>query len=251
MPNWHDQMTYSLLRMLPPAKPTDTRRLYQQIADQIRAFIRDGKLPVGARLPPERELALQLGVSRPSLREALIALEIDGRIEIRMGSGVYVCGSQDTAEHETPALGESPSETMQARSMLEGSVVTLASARVTPQLLERVKASLEGMREDGLHGRSEIENDRRFHVAIAEMTGNSVLVRLVGELFDGRQNPISSRMSERTEDSQAWKEAFLEHEAIYRALEARDPQAAVAAMLYHLTASHARWTEESAALAAD
>jgi GntR family transcriptional repressor for pyruvate dehydrogenase complex len=238
--------------MLPPAttKPADTRRLYQQVADQIRAVIRDGNLPVGARLPPERELALQLGVSRPSLREALIALEIDGRIEIRMGSGVYVCASPDTPERATPAVGESPSEMIQARAMLEGSVVTLASARVNPQHLERVKATLESMREDGLNGRAQIENDRRFHIAIAEMTGNSVLVRLVGELFDGRHSPISSRMSERAENSHAWKAAFAEHEAIYRALEARDPQAAVAAMLHHLSASHARWTGESALPAA-
>ncbi|SCX73202.1 FadR/GntR family transcriptional regulator [Variovorax sp. EL159] len=233
--------------MHPPAKPADTRRLYQQIADQIRAFIRNGNLPSGARLPPERELALQLGVSRPSLREALIALEIDGRIEIRMGSGVYVCATQDASEHATPAVGESPSEMMQARAMLEGAVVTLASARVTSHHLDRVKSCLEDMRQDGLHGRTQIENDRRFHLTIAEMTGNSVLVRLVGELFDGRHSPISSRMSARTEDSQAWKAAFVEHEAIYRALEARDPQAAVAAMLHHLSASHARWTGEAPA----
>ena len=81
--------------------------------------------------------------------------------------------------------------------MLEGSVVTLASARVNPQHLERVKASLESMREDGLNGRAQIENDRRFHIAIAEMTGNSVFVRLGGELFDDRHSPISSRMRNR------------------------------------------------------
>ncbi|RQO62772.1 GntR family transcriptional regulator [Variovorax sp. KBW07] len=231
--------------MLPPAKPADTRRLYQQIADQIRAVIRDGNMSAGMRLPPERELALQLGVSRPSLREALIALEIDGRIEIRMGSGVYVCAVQDASEHDTPAVGESPSEMMQARAMLEGSVITLAAARVTAQNLEPVKASLESMRQDGVQGRTQIENDRRFHLAIAEMTGNAVLVRLVGELFDGRHSPISSRMSARTEDSHAWTAAFAEHEAIYRALEARDPQAAMTAMLHHLSASHARWAGEA------
>lgn len=253
MSNWHDHIPFycSIDPMQPPAKPTDTRRLYQQIADQIRAFIRDRNLPAGARLPPERELALQLGVSRPSLREALIALEIDGRIEIRMGSGVYVCASHDASERATPAVGESPSEMMQARAMLEGSVVTLASARVTPQTLERVKATLESMRQDGLNGRTQTENDRRFHIAIAEMTGNSVLVRLVGELFDSRHSPISSRMTARTEDSHAWKAAFVEHEVIYRALESRDPQAAVAAMLHHLHASHARWTAESTSASAE
>jgi len=230
--------------MLPFAKPADTRRLYQQIADQLRAFIRDGRLATGARLPPERELALQLGVSRPSLREALIALEIDGRIEIRMGSGVYVCApTQGMVDQATPAMGESPSEVMQARTMLEGSVVALAAARMTPQNLARVKKRLTAMHQDGLHGRTQFENDRGFHTSIAKMTGNSVLVRLVGELFDSRHSPISSRMTARTEDSQAWKNAFVEHEAIYRALEARDPQAATAALSQHLSSSHARWSE--------
>jgi DNA-binding FadR family transcriptional regulator len=230
--------------MLLSAKSPPTRRLYQQVADRIRAFIRDGRLSAGTRLPPERELALQLGVSRPSLREALIALEIDGTVEIRMGSGVYVCSPQAVLEGETPALGESPSERMQVRSMLESSAVTLAAARVGRQQLERVKECLEAMRQDGLSGRTMVENDRRFHLAIAEMTGNSILIRLIGDLFDDRHSPISSHMTERTENPQAWKAAFVEHEAIYLALVARDPQVAAAAMLHHLQASHARWSGE-------
>ena len=71
-------------------KPVDSRRLYQQIADQIRDLIDQGGFEVGTRLPPERDLAQQLGVSRPSLREALIALDVEGRVEVRSGSGVYI-----------------------------------------------------------------------------------------------------------------------------------------------------------------
>jgi len=74
--------------MLDPIRPADKRRLYQQIADQIRTFIDKGNFAPGARLPPERDLAQQLGVSRPSVREALIALEIEGSVEVRMGAGV-------------------------------------------------------------------------------------------------------------------------------------------------------------------
>ena len=76
--------------MLDQTKQVDTRRLYQQIADQIRDLIQQGRFQAGARLPPERELAQQLGVSRPSVREALIALEIAGCVEVRQGAGVYV-----------------------------------------------------------------------------------------------------------------------------------------------------------------
>jgi len=231
--------------MPPSARPTDTRRLYQHVADQIRSFIKDGGIAAGTRLPPEREFALQLGVSRPSLREALIALEIDGRVEIRMGSGVYVCQPPATAERATPALGESPSELMHARAAVEGAVISLAAARATRQGLQRVRDSLEAMRQDHETGRNPLENDRRFHLSIAEMSGNSVLMRLVSELFDARHGPLPSRMSVRSENTHTWDRAMAEHEAIFRALEARDPQAAAAAMCTHLRASQERWVGDA------
>ena len=92
--------------MLDQLKQVDNRRLYQQIADQIRSLILDGNFPVGARLPPERDLAHQLGVSRPSVREALIALEVQGSVEVRMGAGVYVCSPPEVAPQATAAMGE-------------------------------------------------------------------------------------------------------------------------------------------------
>src|SRR6476661_3002155 len=84
--------------MLEQLRQVDNRRLYQQIADQIRTLIREGNFPVGSRLPPERDLAQQLGVSRPSVREALIALEVEGYVEVRVGSGVYVVDRATKAE---------------------------------------------------------------------------------------------------------------------------------------------------------
>ena len=73
-----------------PFHSIEPRRLYRQIADQIRGLIKSGEFPAGSRLPPERDLARQLGVSRPSVREALIALEVEGMVEVRIGSGIYV-----------------------------------------------------------------------------------------------------------------------------------------------------------------
>jgi len=227
-------------------KPADSRRLYQQVADQIRTVIEESRFVPGTRLPPERELASHLGVSRPSLREAFIALEIQGLVEIRMGSGVYVSAAPASAQaHPTPPLGDSPSELMQARTLLEGSVVMLAAARVTRPGLERVRSCVEAMREAIRRGFPPIEADRRFHVAIAEMTGNPLLARMVGELFDGRHSPMSSRMSRRAENAQTWEFALEEHEAIVRALEQREPQEAQAAMFEHLRASRERWINPS------
>jgi len=148
------------------------------------------------------------------------------------------------AERRTPALGESPTELMQARATLEGAVVALAAARVTRAGLDRVADSLAAMKREHARGRMPVEADRRFHLGIAELAGNTVLVRMVGELFDGRHSPISSRMSGHAETVQTWTVALAEHERIYRALEARDPQAAAAAMFTHLRASEERWVSE-------
>jgi len=228
-------------------RASESRRQYQLVADRIRALIEEEGIGVGSRLPAERELALQLGVSRPSLREALIALEIDGRVEIRGGSGVYVSAPPvGTGDGATSPLGDSPAELMQARVVLEGAVITLAAARVTKSGLQRVEEALAAMREEHASGRIPVDADRRFHLSIAEMAGNSVLVDMVGTLFDGRHAPIAARMSGQVESTQTWHAAVGEHEAIYRALEARNPQAAAAAMCSHLLASHGRWAGEPA-----
>ncbi|HUL64794.1 MAG TPA: FadR/GntR family transcriptional regulator [Burkholderiaceae bacterium] len=223
-------------------KPVESRRLYQQIADQIRDLIESGRFEVGSRLPPERDLAQKLGVSRPSLREALIALDVEGRVEVRSGSGVYVSHvSVDNAQKKTAALGESPSQLMEARSLIEGEVVVLACARVTEELLDRLRELLAGMEAELARRRTPLDLDKQFHLTLADMTGNAVLARLVGDLFDERHSPISAKIRSRFESARTWKAALKEHEAILRAIEARDPIAAQAAMRAHLKASAQRW----------
>ncbi|MEO8525306.1 MAG: FadR/GntR family transcriptional regulator [Caldimonas sp.] len=224
-------------------KRVESRRLYQQIADQIRELIQLGGFKTGTRLPPERDLAQQLGVSRPSLREALIALDVEGTVEIRSGSGVYVCIAPDRPAKATAALGDSPTELMQARSAIEGAVVVLACARTDEESLSRLRAIVAGMRTEVAGRRTPLEHDREFHLTIAEMSGNSVMVRLIGELFDGRHSPISEKLSSRYENTRTWNLALKEHEAILSALEARDPLAAQAAIRSHLKASEDRWVD--------
>jgi len=223
-------------------KPVESRRLYQQIADQIRELIERGGFEPGTRLPPERDLALQLGVSRPSLREALIALDVEGCVEVRSGSGVYVSAAKPSpAPAKTAAMGESPSQLMEARSIIEGEVVVLACARITDPQLARLRELLKSMEAEIERRRARLDLDREFHLTLAEMTGNAVLTRLVGELFDERYSPISAKISSRFESTRTWKVALKEHEAILKAVEARDPIAAQAAMRAHLNASALRW----------
>lgn len=220
----------------------EPRRLYQEVADRLRDLIRAGRFPPSTRLPAERELAQQLSISRPSLREALIALEIDGTVEVRQGSGIYVLEGPPSGDASRP-LGESPTELMQARLAVEAPVVVLACARVTPEFVERLQACGSAMRDAIASGVDPLAHDRAFHVAIAEQTGNSVLVRLISSLFDERFSRISAQISSRYENQLSWAAAADEHDTVVRSLAARDSLAAQAAMMRHLQASCERWLE--------
>src|SRR2546428_9408868 len=127
-----------------------------------------------------------------------------------MGSGVYVCSRALRRPGLAVAMGESPAELMQARSAVEGAVAVLASANVTREGLARVQAAIEAMREDIAKGRDVLDNDRQFHICIAEMSGNSVLVSLVGTLFDERRSPLASHMRNRLEGEPTWDAALAE-----------------------------------------
>src|SRR5947209_10437629 len=114
-----------------PIHSIEPRRLYRQIADQIRALIRSREFAAGARLPPERDLARQLGVSRPSVREALIALEVEGWVEVRTGAGVFVLERAKkpiVTRKSVPATEWGPLEVIRARRVIEGEIAALAAA---------------------------------------------------------------------------------------------------------------------------
>src|ERR1700676_5332353 len=114
-----------------PIHSIEPRRLYRQIADQIRTLIRAGEYVAGKRLPPERDLARQLGVSRPSVREALIALEVEGYVEVRVGSGVYVIGAARAARAEPLPADSGPFELIRARWLIEAECAALAAKSAT------------------------------------------------------------------------------------------------------------------------
>ena len=117
-----------------------SRRLYKQIADALAVRIHSGVFAPGSYLPSERDLAQQMGVSRPSVREALIALEVMGMVEVRVGDGVLVCGRSESAA--SADAENSPLEQWQARMMLEGEVAGLAAENVTPEQLAADAASV-------------------------------------------------------------------------------------------------------------
>src|SRR5207249_3451443 len=137
-----------------PFHSIEPRRLYRQIADQIRGLIRNGEFPAGSRLPPERDLARQLGVSRPSVREALIALEVEGMVEVRIGSGIYVLGggaAPAVAHHMDAAAG--PFELLRARHLIESECAALAAKSAKRNHVQAIEEALVEMEHELNDGR--------------------------------------------------------------------------------------------------
>src|SRR5690606_5785939 len=150
-----------------PIKIIEPQRLYRQISEQLRTLIVAGELPPGSRLPAERDLAVQLGVSRPSLREALIALEVQGYIEVHMGSGIYVCDppAKPSKKYDL-SQEEGPLEVIRARSLLEGEVAAMAAKMGRKAHFDAIAEAIDMMETEAESGGIPIEADQLFHVRI-------------------------------------------------------------------------------------
>lgn len=226
-----------------PLEAVEARRLYRQVADQLRSLIDSGEYAVGSRLPTERELAEQLKISRPTVREALIALEVEGRLRIRVGSGIYVIEPAAAAAPATAAVIEGPFELLRAREFLESAIAEQAACVATKDDVARIDASLVAMENVEHPGEASMVHDRAFHVAIAGSLGNAVLVRVVGELFDQRLNPYFAQLAHYFESPGTWRTALDEHRAVRDAIAAHDPDAAREAMRRHLARSQERFAQ--------
>jgi DNA-binding FadR family transcriptional regulator len=218
-----------------PLEAVEARRLYRQIADQLRGLIDSGEYAVGSRLPTERELADQLKVSRPTVREALIALEVEGRVRIRVGSGIYVSEPADAAPALASAVIEGPFELLRAREFLESAIAAQAARVATKDDIARIDAALVAMENVAHPGEASMVHDRAFHIAIAGCLGNAVLVRVVGELFD--------QLAHYFENPGTWRTALSEHRAVRDAIAAHQPTAARDAMRDHLAHSQERFAQ--------
>jgi DNA-binding FadR family transcriptional regulator len=214
----------------------EPRRLYEHIARKLAKAIADGDHDVGDRLPSERELAQQFDVSRPTVREAIIALELDGLVDVRLGSGVYVLNRRPPAGKEgVKDIG--PFELLEARRAIEGEAAALAALRIDAAQIDQLCALIDEMRDDNRHNEILMSEDadRRFHELIAASTQNSAIIAAVQMLWDARaRSPQSHRLDDKGRAS-GLKPPIEEHAQIVRALKRRDPEAARAAMHKHLT----------------
>jgi DNA-binding FadR family transcriptional regulator len=217
-----------------PFQPVDSRRLYEQVADQIGALIRAGEFAPGRRLPAERDLAKSLRVSRPVVREAMIALEIGGLVEVRTGAGAFV-RDKPLAPAAPINTGHSPSDILNARMLIEGETAALAAARATPLDLAAMAARQNEMVAEHAAGREWRGADLGFHTAIVRASGNAALIAVVERLWQEQHAPVFSLLSERVRLSDNWTATVRGHAAILAAIHSGKRRAAREAMRAHLT----------------
>jgi DNA-binding FadR family transcriptional regulator len=226
-----------------PIQAVESTRLYRQIAGQIAALIDNREFPAGSRLPPERELAVLLGVSRTSVREAIIALELAGRVEVRVGTGIFVTDPGSARRRDagagspTSAVddgGAGPFDLLAARAMIEGEVAALAARNIRKSDLAALRETIARMREHADDFARRDAADREFHVLIAEATRNGALPTAVAGLWDQRRGELWTRIEDHFHTPALREKTLLDHEAIVAALEAHDADAAREAMHRHL-----------------
>lgn len=217
---------------------TKTVRLYRRVADDLAQSIRDGVYRPGEKLPAERELAEAFGVSRPTVREAMIALEIFGVVEIRHGSGIYVIEPAGSAPAQTGGeemnddLNVGAFELIEARILIEGEMAAVAAAVVTDAdvaILNDLIARMQTGDDEACD-----EADHAFHEHIARLTDNGALIDTVSNMWALRkQSRLAARIMTRAQGG-GRTARVNEHKRIVKALAARDPAAARAAMRHHL-----------------
>ena len=210
-----------------------THRRYQEIAGRISRYIAENGLQPGARLPGEIDLAKVCGVSRPTIREAMIALEIAGELEIRSGSGAYVREAVNPMSLVLDS-GPGPFELLRARLLIEGETAADAALYASTGDISKIEKTLEQMRRL-VDGKVNAQvSDRQFHVSIGEAAKNSVLASIINGLWAGMFAPMYHRLSVRAGLEQHQAAALEDHEAIFKAIATRDPNEARRAMRRHL-----------------
>ncbi len=207
-------------------------RLYEQVAEQITEWITENGLREGDRLPPERELATRLGVSRATLSQALVALEVVGVVAVRHGDGTVLTDSAGSTKitDAIRAHADRLPEIIEARDALETKLAALAAARRTDEDLERIRTALDAMERDIDGGGRGVEGDELFHGAVTAAAHSPLLAQMMGTISDLIRETRIESLSQpgRPRDSLAG------HRRIADAIESGDTSVAASAMHDHV-----------------
>ena len=215
-------------------QPVSRPRLYEQLVERLLDYIHSERLKVGDRLPAERELATQLGVSRASVSQALVALEVQGVIDVRHGDGAVILDVP--AERQILAALRARRnrlrEVIEAREALEVKLAALAAERRTPEDLEAIDDALGKMATEVAQGARGVTGDEHFHAAVTAAAHSGLLAGLMTEIAELiRESRIESLAQPgRPEQS------LRAHRKVADAIQGGDAQAAAAAMAAHIAA---------------
>ena len=215
---------------------SEPRRMrgFETVQSQVRDYVREAALRPGDRLPPERQLARELGVSRNSLRESLMVLRVEGLIDIQHGSGAYLLRSIEDvippisaelriSDPLLPAVGE-------VRNALEALAARLAAIRRDDADLEEMVASIRQMHAEILDGDNGLSGDRRFHTAVLDAAHNPILVEMLAAVGGGAEQIAAASLGR---DDQPPR-SLAAHRLVFEAIAGREAQLAHDTMFAHL-----------------
>lgn len=205
------------------------KRLFHSVAEQISDLIDEGAFPLGTRLPGERELAERFGVSRVTIREAEIALQAVGKIQIKTGSGVYVSEELPKDPGQLPDV--SAFELTEARSLIESEAAALAAKVITAEALEDLQGLVSQM--SAANDDAATSADRAFHMTIAKASGNKAIVHTIETLWRMREELPKVKKTYGSVCEEDAESRMKEHQLILDALKAHDPDEARNAMRAH------------------
>lgn len=216
----------------------ETQRLYQLVAQQIEHMIQSGQIEPGSRLPSERDLAVQLGVSRPSVREAMIALEIAGLVEIRTGSGIYVkrepvSSAAIEKSSRAPQQEAGPFEIIEARLLVEPQIAAEAARKASHEDIAKLWLLVDQMKHP-TDPQTGLLRDREFHFLVASLTKNMTLAKIVDELWSHNFTRMHSGISNLTGLFHTEDMDLNDHSEIVRQIERASAVGARKAMRQHL-----------------
>lgn len=233
-------------------EPIKNEKLYKMVVNQVKGLIAEGALSPGDRLPPERELATMLTVSRASVRQAISALEALGVLESRHGEGTFIAKEEshdDLIESFTKILVKeqiTPEEIIETRRIIECPNVRLCAERASGGQIEQIRLMLEENRMKVNKGASLSEMNRDFHISIAEGTCNRSLVKITEALYKLMEINLWPRLKDLSEQRpERTKKHLVQHEAIWDAIKSRDGELAAKRMQEHLDTIEAEFEEDA------
>lgn len=212
------------------------RKQYQEIGCDLREKIQQGEYPVGARLPPERNIAETYGVSRTIVREALLMLELEGTVDIRQGSGVYVLRVPSAEEPSPNAQNRIGAfEMLQARQLLESNIAAFAARMATRNDIDTLRRTLEQEQAAIAANDYRSDFDKIFHLQVAGATQNQMLLETVSNIWSCRdESPIWQQLYSHVGNHGYRLKWLADHQTILAALRRRDVSGSYQAMWQHL-----------------